>query len=917
MKQLLVTLSLFLIASTMLFAGSISGEVSGNPVSGLIVTAFQPGNPQSHYVTPVEDGVYTLIDVELGTYIVKLSGIGVHIFYDGVFCIEDATPVELTETNPDVTDINFTIDPILQGIISGHIIQQGGHGGPGFIEGSVLLYDQLPIDPSILPIQEHELMGMMYLFQDVGFGTYYVALEIPEELTLYYDNVEDPNLATAIVLDETNPSAFNIDFLIEGQFVGSGEINGLVTNELGEAVADAHVELFTFYGTPWFQHFTNTDENGLYVLENIPVGEYYLFVHKEMYLPYFYDGVTNWEDATLITVAEDDVITIDPVLQPLVLYSVTGIVLDNEGSPVEGCHIMGIPAGTGPGGNMWSNWSTNSLADGTFELNIPEGDYIFRAHLFNWMNTQVQFYDHKDNWQEADVVTVNDNITDINFDFEEVFTYDAVVSGMVTDENGQPVEDATVFLYPVACMNWYFGHAFTDEAGLYEISDIPPGDYFLSVHAQSYLPYFYDGVTSWEDATVITIAEGDTITIDPVLQPLVLYTVSGFVHDDLGNPVSDCIVFAHSTSWNPGGNGGNGGCHGGFGMLNTQPDENGYFELNVPEGEYIFGAETLDWMNMQIQFYDHKSSPDEADVVLVEDDVTGIDFDFEAFVTFDNSISGNITLAGVPVENAIVVGISADQTFSTTTFTNEFGQYELANLPENDYYIFAYGPGSVPTFYPGVINFEDAVAVAALGIVTGIDFELVPVNGGGYLALDGFVRDNQNQPIANTTVIISDLEDNVVAMAQTNNDGFYEANNVISGDVVVSATKVFYNTSYTTTTMIGNATIDFILESTGSSGSNDTPLIAGILNAVNYPNPFNPSTKISFNIPTASSVEVTVYNTKGQLVTTLVDDHFEAGIYNIVWNGTDRTNKPVSSGIYFYKVSAAGKSITNKMLMLK
>ena len=95
------------------------------------------------------------------------------------------------------------------------------------------------------------------------------------------------------------------------------------------------------------------------------------------------------------------------------------------------------------------------------------------------------------------------------------------------------------------------------------------------------------------------------------------------------------------------------------------------------------------------------------------------------------------------------------------------------------------------------------------------------------------------------------------------------------------------------------------------------PETGSILSLVNYPNPFNPSTIISFSLNNSSNVKLTVYNVKGQKVTTLVDKHFENGSHTVTWNGKNNNNKAVASGIYFYKISAGKSSAMKKMLLLK
>ncbi|MBL7149962.1 MAG: T9SS type A sorting domain-containing protein [Candidatus Cloacimonetes bacterium] len=85
----------------------------------------------------------------------------------------------------------------------------------------------------------------------------------------------------------------------------------------------------------------------------------------------------------------------------------------------------------------------------------------------------------------------------------------------------------------------------------------------------------------------------------------------------------------------------------------------------------------------------------------------------------------------------------------------------------------------------------------------------------------------------------------------------------------------------------------------------------------NYPNPFNPSTTILFDLPQDSKVKITIYNIKGQKVKTLVNEVLPAGEHSIVWNGRDSNGKQVGSGIYFYKLIAGDFQKVRKMLLLK
>ncbi|NMC44419.1 MAG: T9SS type A sorting domain-containing protein [candidate division Zixibacteria bacterium] len=85
----------------------------------------------------------------------------------------------------------------------------------------------------------------------------------------------------------------------------------------------------------------------------------------------------------------------------------------------------------------------------------------------------------------------------------------------------------------------------------------------------------------------------------------------------------------------------------------------------------------------------------------------------------------------------------------------------------------------------------------------------------------------------------------------------------------------------------------------------------------NRPNPFNPATEISFTLPKAAKVTLEVYNITGQRISTLVNGHLEAGYHSAIWDGKDEAGQTVSSGIYFYRITAGEFSETRKMVLLK
>ena len=79
-----------------------------------------------------------------------------------------------------------------------------------------------------------------------------------------------------------------------------------------------------------------------------------------------------------------------------------------------------------------------------------------------------------------------------------------------------------------------------------------------------------------------------------------------------------------------------------------------------------------------------------------------------------------------------------------------------------------------------------------------------------------------------------------------------------------------------------------------------------------FPNPFNPSTKLSFGLPTDGNVEVNVFDVNGRLINSIVNGFMTAGSYEIEWNGV---NQP--SGMYLIKVQFGKESRTEKIMLVK
>jgi hypothetical protein len=112
-------------------------------------------------------------------------------------------------------------------------------------------------------------------------------------------------------------------------------------------------------------------------------------------------------------------------------------------------------------------------------------------------------------------------------------------------------------------------------------------------------------------------------------------------------------------------------------------------------------------------------------------------------------------------------------------------------------------------------------------------------------------------------------------------------------------------------------TLNFAYTLISDVGDNGTMLPKSFALRQNVPNPFNPSTTISFDLPRQSGVELAVYNVLGQKIATLAQGDYAPGTYTVNWDGKDERGSAVATGIYFYRIVADNYRMVKKMLLMR
>jgi hypothetical protein len=109
-----------------------------------------------------------------------------------------------------------------------------------------------------------------------------------------------------------------------------------------------------------------------------------------------------------------------------------------------------------------------------------------------------------------------------------------------------------------------------------------------------------------------------------------------------------------------------------------------------------------------------------------------------------------------------------------------------------------------------------------------------------------------------------------------------------------------------------------IKDETELSNINETPTLAVSFKVYdNFPNPFNPTTTLQYDLPEDATVKIMIYDLMGREVKTLVNNQQTAGFKSIIWNASNNLGQPVSAGMYLYRISAGEFHSVKKMVLLK
>jgi len=421
-------------------AGTVTDADSGEPIAGARVMARLPDDHHFFRIAfSGDDGTYLIEELIPGEYNLECDKGGYQ---------QADYPEPVVIDSDDVTGIDFALEPLVFGGISG-TVTDAGTGEPIQWAFVTAIRDDHPHFHRWAFTDENgqyemELLSGTYHVEAWAWG--YLRAELDEPIV-----VEDEIIT-------------GVDFALSS--VEFGTIAGTVLNTDGEPVADAFVSAHMVNG--FWRAFGRADEDGNYLLEDVFPGTYRMRAFAHGYFHQTLDDeveVGNGEDVVDIDFSLEP---FDPPFDGFISGTVTD---EGTSEPIEGALVVAVGRGNG------HHWTTRRFAhtdeNGAYIFdNLPPFEFKLLCLAEDYT---AEFYDNQQNWQDADPVTPDaDNI---NFALAPAGDGLRMIGGRVI-EDGVPAEAAIV----MAKMNdQVVGLGVTFSDGYYYIENLQPDDYELEV----------------------------------------------------------------------------------------------------------------------------------------------------------------------------------------------------------------------------------------------------------------------------------------------------------------------------------------------------------------------------------------------------------------------------------------------------